>query len=59
MCLPACIATGEAIPIWGNAWAVSWEPFLNFELATEGESREWTIAYSFGEAAAVDVASRL
>ena len=43
--------SGEAIPIWGNEWAVSWEPFLNFELAP-GESREWSVSYSFGEPAA-------
>ena len=42
--------SGEAIPIWGNEWAVSWEPFLNFELAP-GESREWSVSYSFGEPA--------
>ena len=39
---------GEAIPLWGNQWAVSWEPFLNFEL-TASATKDWTIAYSFGE----------
>jgi hypothetical protein len=41
-------AYGEAIPIWGNEWAFSWEPFVNFELKS-GQREEWSIAYSFGE----------
>ena len=55
---------GEAIPLWGNQWAVSWEPFLNFELdpasggsAGEGTSREWSISYTFGEPPAVSSSS--
>ena len=39
---------GEAIPLWGNQWAVSWEPFVNFELVA-AETKEWTIEYCFGE----------
>lgn len=47
---------GEAIPLWGNQWAVSWEPFLNFELE-QSASKEWSISYSFGEQAASSGAS--
>lgn len=45
-------AYGEAIPIWGNKWVWSWEPFLNFELQSH-ELQEWSMAYSFGEAARI------
>ena len=34
---------GEAIPIWGNTWAFSWEPFLKFELCEQGATKTWTM----------------